>query len=276
MTNYYYILSSLPNLSLDGRPDETALDKAFDLIMRQCDQADLEHISWFLYRNESYNLIEYWQQLYGHIEHRPLRKPYGHKTSDFNGLDQNLEILPPFLRSWYEEQRERIPHWNLNRIETEVLSQFFQAAEALEDSPFVRDYFNFEHQLRGLMASFHQGEYSFIDQDRSFSNHAIVALLRRRPLTIRQEDQLTFPFLEDLIHSLSSKDPKQISLAVHQVLWQEADDLAQGHYFDRFALLNYVAKLFLLYRREQLFQNQEEPKLQSLVKSALQNIEVHD
>lgn len=275
MTNYYYILSSLPNLSLDKRPSEEELDEAIALIKRQCDEGDLAQIQWFYYRNECFNLIEYWQHQFGHIPSRPLRKPYIHPEKDFKFIDQDLEILPPFLMTWYEEEREHLPFWSINDIENRVQTIFFNAAEDLEPS-FIKSYFEFEHQLRGLMATFHQGEYEFINQDLILSNETIAGLLKRRPLRLSDNDKLQYPHLESLLLALKGKDPIDISLEVHKVLWVKADELASGHYYDRISLLNYVAKLFLLYRREQLFQNQNEPHLQRLVNEALQKIESHD
>ena len=275
MTNYYYILSSLPKLSLDQRPSEEALDEAIALLKRQCDEGDLKQVQWFYYRNECYNLIEYWQHVFGHIPNRPLRKPYIHSESDFKSIDQDLETLPPFLQEWYENEREHLPFWTINEIENRVQTKFFEAVEALEPS-FIKSYFEFEHRVRGLMASFHQSEYPFVNQELIYSDEKVVPLLKRRPLRFAEEDRLAYPFLENLIHSLQSKDPMEISLAVHKVLWAEADDLASDHYYDRIALLNYTAKLFLLYRREQLFQNQDEPHLQRLVNEALQNIQTND
>lgn len=275
MTNYYYILSSLPNLSLEERPAEDILDEAMALLKRQCDPGDLEQINWFYYRNECFNLIEYWQHLYGHIPSRPLRKPYLHQEAEFKAIDADLEILPPFLREWYPEHKEQLAFWSPNEIENKIQSQFFAAAEDLEPS-FIKDYFQFEHLVRGLMASFHQAEYGFINQELILSSEPIASALKRRPIRFSEEDRLAYPYLENLIQALKGKDPIHISKAVHEVLWQFADELASGHYYDRIALLNYVAKLFLLYRREQLFQNQEVPHLDRLVMEALQNIESND
>lgn len=126
MTNYYYILSSLPNLSLDKRPSEEELDEAIALIKRQCDEGDLAQIQWLYYRNECFNLIEYWQHQFGHIPSRPLRKLYIHPEKDFKFIDQDLEILPPFLMTWYEEEREHLPFWSINDIENRVQTKFFK------------------------------------------------------------------------------------------------------------------------------------------------------
>lgn len=272
MSNYYYILSSLPRFELDQKPDEHLLDEAIDLIKRQCSEEDLSVIKWFFYRNEVYNLIEYWQTKYGHIPARPFRKPNSHSSEDFESLPKNLEVLPPFLREWYESYGEEIQHWSMNEIEYRLQAQFFEAVNGI-DSDYVRHFFQFEHQLRAIMASFHQSRYGFIDQELVFYKDALAKHLAQEPLRLSEEDQLEHPYLDKLLQALLSKDPNAITTAVHEVLWQHADDLSNGQYFNQISLLNYIVKLFLLYRREQLIQNKTKPQLQVLVDGALKNFQ---
>ncbi|WP_421753553.1 DUF2764 family protein [Croceimicrobium sp.] len=275
MTEYYYILSSMPDLDLEKRPSEEALEEAIDLILRQIQDEDRENLAWFFRRNDLYNLIEFWQFEYGHLLHRPLRKPYSLDQEKLKNLRLEPEVLPFFLQDWYRENQESMGHWSANRIETEVHKRFFDAIEALPPS-FIRDYFLFEKEMRAFMATYHQSRYPFLDSDVQWLNREISQGLHKKPAQISPTLQLEKPWLEKLLKALDSKEPKTISLAVHQVLWAKADELSTAHYFDLTALLNYCAKLFLLYRREQLSENRKEARLQALVDEALQNLSQHD
>jgi len=268
-------LSSLPDLKLDQRPVEEELDEAVDLIKRQVQGADLENLHWFFFRNDLYNLIEYWQTEFDQLLERPFRKPYSINRKDYSQLAQHSGVLPNYLQSWYETHQETIRHWKPNRIETELHEVFFKSVEGLE-AGFVRDYFLFEKQLRAIIASYHQSRYEFLDGEKKWLEKSLRQTLQRSPLQLSPQIVLETPYLEPLTKALDTKDPSTISLAVHQILWDEADRLTKGHYFDSFALLNYCAKLFLLYRREQLEENQTEARLDVLVQEALSNIKNND
>lgn len=56
------------------------------------------------------------------------------------------------------------------------------------------------------MATFHQGEYEFINQDLILSNEMIAGLSKRRPLRLSDNDKLQFPYLESLLLALKGKD----------------------------------------------------------------------
>jgi len=265
----------MPDLSLDKRPSEEELEEAINLILRQLSDADKEQVAWFFRRNDLYNLIEFWQFEYDHLLHRPLRKPHSINRDKLKNIKIEPELLPSFLQEWYRENQEVIAQWSANRIETELHNLFFQAIENLEDG-FIKDYFLFEKELRAIMATYHQSRYNFLDQKPHWLEKELRTALQRKPAQIGNQIQLEMPFLEDLLKSLNSKDPTAITKSVHQILWFKADELSRAHYFDIKALLNYCAKLFLLYRREQLQENKKQARLQSLVDEALSNISQHD
>ncbi len=275
MTEYYYILSSMPALSLDKRPNEEELDEAIQLILRNLSEKDQESLAWFFRRNDVYNLIEYWQFEFDHLLHRPLRKPYSLSQENLKSLRVSSDQLPFFLREWYQENQDLLPHWSANRIETEVHKLFFEAIEDCEEG-FIREYFLFEKELRSIMATYHQSRYTFLDSEPKWLEKGLRQNLQRNPVQLNENLNLEMPFLSGLLKALDTKEPIEITRAVHQVLWDKADELAQAHYYDLRALLNYCAKLFLLYRREQLQDNRKQARLQTLVDEALSNIEKDD
>ena len=265
----------MPDLSLDKRPSEEDLEEAINLILRQLSDEDQRQLAWFFRRNDLYNLIEFWQFEFDQLLHRPLRKPHSLDRDRLKNIRLEPELLPSFLQDWYLENREVLPHWSPNRIETELHELFFEAIESLEPG-FIKDYFLFEKELRAIMATYHQTRYEFLDQNPKWLEKEVRNTLQRKPLQIGNQLSLEMPFLEELLKTLKGKDPAEITKMVHQILWTKADELSNAHYFDLHALLNYCAKLFLLYRREQLQENKKQARLQSLVDEALSNISQHD
>lgn len=265
----------MPKLSLSKRPPEEELEEAINLILRQLSDDEQSDLAWFFRRNDLYNLIEFWQFQYDHLLHRPLRKPHLLKRETLKNLKPSSEQVPKYMREWYEENQDLIPYWSANRIETELHELFFGAISELPEG-FIRRYFLFEKELREIMASYHQARYNFLDQDAQWLTKDLRQALHKEPPLLNQKLMLEKPYLEGLLKALASKNPATITRAVHEILWEQADALSRAHYYDYTALLNYAAKLFLLYRREQLDENKRQARLQVLVDEALSNITNHE
>jgi hypothetical protein len=275
MSNYYYILSALPQLSLENTLQESDLDEAWSLIKRNASKDDLEQINWFLRRNDLYNLLESWQHRYLSYPYRPLRKPYSLSRKEVSVIDKDPALLDPIFHEFYQRVISDMPHWSANEMDRKWFRHFFNKVDA-EAKAFISDLFSFERYVRSLMATFNQGVYSFVNKDIVYTDELIRSQLIKGNIQLSERQKLSQPFLESLLKALATKDPLSISNAVHLVLWEKADELAYGHYFDQFALLNYCSKLFLIYRREQFSQNQKKPFLKDLLEAATKDIKQHD
>tara|TARA_R110001592_G_scaffold162584_2_gene395904 strand:- start:31706 stop:32533 length:828 start_codon:yes stop_codon:yes gene_type:complete len=275
MSNYYYILSSLPQLKLDKSLSEEDLDEAWQLIQRNASAEDLKEIAWFWQRNDLYNLLETWQYRFLNYPLRPLRKPYSLTTEDLAASEKDIDILPPLWREFYLEHKEEIIHWTANEMDSYALDYYFDQL-ALKADPFISQLFAFEREVRSLMATFNTSLYPFANKEIRYGSTPLHQQLLKGKSSLSEKQKLGQTFLQPLLNALATKDPQAITNAVHQVLWNKADTLASAHYFDRLALLNYCSKLFLIYRREQLSSNQQKPFLRDLLGEALKNINHHD
>lgn len=275
MSNYYYILSALPTLSLKNHLGESQLDEAWNLIQRNVEEGDLAEINWFVWRNDLYNLLEFWQESYLNYPVRPLRKPYSLTEIEFKNLEKDPSVLPSALREFYESNQMLIPHWSANEMDSAFFNYFFTLVA--EKAPvFIRELLSFEKDLRSLMATFNQGLYSFVNKEFKYTDASIRKTLQKEQVKLNSQELLQYPFLSRAIAALSAKDPIRISYTVHEILWEKANELTKGQYFNRLQLLNYCSKLFLIYRREQLSTNQNKPFLKDLVKGVVKSIPSYD
>ncbi len=275
MANYYYIISSLPVLKMESRLSEEVLDEAWFLIQNNCSAEDWQQINWFVKRNDLHNLLESWQHRYLAYPFRPLRKPYSIGSDKIAASEKDPQLLDAIWLAFYEEHSDDFNHWTANEMDSNWFSYFFQMV-SLKGHSFISALFQFEDEVRSLMATFNTSLYSFVNKDYRYGVNPIHQQLLLGKSQLSEKQKLEYPFLELLLNSLSSKDPEIITNAVHQVLWNKADDLARGHYFDQVSLLNYCFKLFLIYRREQLKINQNKPFLADLLAESIKNIKYHD
>jgi len=275
MSNYYYIISSLPTLSLESNLAEEDLDEAWRLIKRQASQEDLRQIAWFWQRNDLHNLLESWQHRYLNFPFRPLRKPYSLSIENILASENKVDLLDTLWQEFYQQHKDDMPQWSATEMDSYWFDYFFQKVTE-NANPFISELFAFERELRSLMATFNTSIYPFVNKDISYVNTPLYRQLLKGNSQLSEKQKLSQPFLDSLLKALANKDPQDITNAVHHVLWGKADEMANGHYFDQLALLNYCSKLFLIYRREQLSTNQQKPFLADLLEESLKNINHHD
>lgn len=268
MAEYYYLMASLPELKLEEPPAQDQLEEAFQLIQRQIEPADAEAFRWLLYRNDVYNLIEYWQDEQNIMPPRPMRYPSSLDREELARTEREPSLLPPFLHAFMEEEGAKAPHWPATEIENRLHAQFFSALPQAPH-PFLQDYYAFEDELRAIIATYHQSLYHFIDQEPQYLNKNLRQRLRKGQAGLSENLKRNMPFLPELLNVLASKEVDDISTQVHRILWNRAEELSQGHYFDLYALLAYGVRLFLLFRRKHLDKNRQEAHLQALIEFAI-------
>ena len=268
MADYYYLIASLPELSLNEPPSQDRLEEALQLIQRQLSPPDQEAFRWFLYRNDVYNLIEFWQDQQNELPPRPLRYPHSVPVDDFPRLSREAELLPAFLQPFMEANANEAPHWPATVIENRLHGYFFEALDQAPH-PFLRAYFSFEDELRAIIATYHQAEYDFIDSEPLFLSKNLRQSVRKGQAGLTENLRLNLPFLPELLRTLAEKDVAAISTQVHKILWGQAEELSRGHYFDLTVLLAYAARLMLLFRRKHLDSNRRADHLEHLIQFAI-------
>jgi hypothetical protein len=274
MADYYYVIASLPGLSLEQRPSDQQLKEAWQLIDRQVSEpVDRQAVLWFLYRNDIHNLVEHFQHKILDFPRRPLRQPASINEEDLEQIEKDASPLPFFLSEFYESHRSHMMAWNATEIENKWHQLFFESVQK-DAPPFIQQYFEFEDQLRRMTATFNTKHYSFLDPENRFLAKDLAKSISRGHEGLPENLQWNYPFLSELLKALASGDLNRITKQVHQSLWERSESLAKGQYFNQTALLSYCARLFLLFRRKHLIFNKEQPYREQLVALALKNTQI--
>lgn len=266
MTNYYYLISSLPELDFTQGLRLADLDEALDLIDRQVSDSDLiEAIRFYYQRNEVLNLIEALQHQHYKYEHRPPRLPY---RLDYTKLikEKRMDELPDFISEWFNQKQSEIALMGASTLAKNLLTLLYNQPV---NHPYNKLFLDFESLIRRQFATLNKGSYKFINQDLSFIEGELGKRLEQDNIRLSSVDKLSFPYLEELILSQRSRDLKQMTNTIHRLLWNKSEALSTGHYFDDWNLLSYVSRAFLTYRREQLEVNEGQPQLDIILQNAL-------
>lgn len=142
MAKYYYVGTFLPTLSLDERPEITFGE--LDVLYRDnLTHWDYEKVLLLRRFYDILNLRSFWQEerLDPRGEMDPLE--LGEALVSRSGLP---DYVYDFIDR-YPKKEDRIHHFPF------LLAKFFQSAQKLRD-PFLRQYLNFERELRLVMTAF--------------------------------------------------------------------------------------------------------------------------
>lgn len=143
MKNYYYIGTILPDLSFDAMP-EMSLHDLNDLLRDNLSPHDFKLTETARHLFDISNIRSIWlgEEL----------DPWG--NLDENELEEallNLEGLPDFVYEFlaaYDKKEDRLTHF------PQLIATFFQKASKELPKGFLRDYLNFEKELRLVFIPF--------------------------------------------------------------------------------------------------------------------------
>jgi hypothetical protein len=142
MAKYYFVGTMLPSLSFDA-PPEISFEKLEVLLRDNLTFGDYEKTLVIRRFFDILNLRALWLE--------EELDPRGELTAlELNEALINRAGLPDFVYEFidrYPKREDRIHHFPF------LLAKFFQSAESLND-PFLRDYMNFERELRLVMTAF--------------------------------------------------------------------------------------------------------------------------
>jgi len=142
MTDYYFLISSLPTLEFGKKPPIDFHQLFFSYKMN-IEGKDFEKVRRFLLYFDCQNLVNLWRE-------KPL-DPWGYL--DKKGIDEALlvdTVLPDFVFDFlkkYPEKEQRITYF------PELLSSFFKTM-IYEEKGFLKDYFVLQRSIRLLKTAF--------------------------------------------------------------------------------------------------------------------------
>ena len=259
--NYYYLIATLPNLSLDETNAVIDYEGSIDTIRRNLDGEDKTLFEWLLYPNDHRNVLNV---LFHQYHERPMSNKIWPSTVDVDMIAEYLHhpyYFPSHIADFLVADQDRFQEMSMTEIENRLDEYFYQNVTNLSDR-FLQDYFNFDRILKSIVTGTNRSIYTFHPKAEQTEDPYIVDNLMREGVGMSPLNR-AYPFLESLKEVLGSKDPLLIEKKMDAIRWSFIDENIDG-FFNRQQVFGYTLKLLMVYRWDLLNKQNDGTYLQRL------------
>ena len=265
---YYYLISSLPDISLQTEANEIDFNETFDSIKRNLSKADRQLLRYLIYPNDIKNLISTIAHNYHDVPLAPFKTPAIFNQEEIKKFKLIRRNFPDFINGFLADNEDRLNHMSLRNIENALLDRFYSKVISLQ-SRFLTNYYQFVRALKALIAAFNYNSYSFLSQPYIPDADRLILQVGpdRAPSALVIKD---YPYLEELIVVLSKQQPEETEHFIDTVIWNYLDETINDT-FSSEAVFAYAIKLQISQRKVAIKSQSSDNGLEALLQKIINN-----
>lgn len=271
--NYYYLIATLPNLSLEETRFKIDFEATLTTIRRNLEAEDELLFRYLIYPNDHKNLLGAIFRQYQDTARNLFVEPAIFDRSEIEEYPRQPHDFPEYLGDFVREFQDRFSELKRSEVEAQLARKFYHEVDQLDDD-FIRAYFAFDRVLRSMIAGFNRALYPY-------NQEVELAELDHISGQLTQEGAgaailaRSYPFIEALREAIDTKDPNRIEPVLWEIRWEFVESYA-ADFFSRQQVYGYVVKLLMVKRLTDLRVQRREKHLDRLVgqiKRTLQPLE---
>ena len=248
---YYYLIATLPDLSLEIETANINFDEIVETIERNLTNEDKQIFKYLIYPHDNRNLLNAIFKKHHGIVPLPFQRPAVFSPVIIEDYVQERYNFPDYMADFLMTFQERFSEMEMVETETHLVESFIREVSQVPEA-FIKDYYFFEKHLKSMVAAFNRSLYNF---------HGSVSVLEETEISEKLANEgsgmsvlsQAYPFIVSLREAIHSKKPWLIEQTVDQIKWEFIDHYNKEFFSNRH-VYGYVLKLFILQRRDLLEQ----------------------
>lgn len=248
--NYYYLISSLPELRLDDYKEPYRVNEFIEELYANLEPMDAEYVQDILYMNDNPNIIDIicgsantWLDARGNWTFKEMKS-----------LIENPQIMDEKSNSYI---LEAINSLNGLKNESSAINRY-QAEELLlggfykkmmqHDNFFIRNYFTFDFRLRNILLAINKRKFN-IDEIKLLETEDDEVLQRLKTSTANDFGlSASVDYIQPLLDVFEKDDIVYREKFIDQLRWDMIDQINTFSYFKVDVLFGYLIKLMIVER----------------------------
>jgi hypothetical protein len=230
---YFYLISSLPDLELDSQKKLPSLTEFLDFCESQLSEKEFLELKKVFIFNDILNAAKSDSR-----ESSPYIYPAFYTREDFLENLKDTDEFFPFLSTYFcNKKLGKRDYPELQEID-ELFALFYENLETLSKNRFITDYFRFELDLRNTLTFLNMKK-----NNMDFKEYLVPFgdSYERLSKTMNVENSL--PDIEVLVESVNEGDIIATELTVDNVRWKWLDNEVGNDYFSLKFIIAYAIKL---------------------------------
>ena len=249
---YYYFISGLPELELDGSGDLPSFASFVCEAMEHLTSSDAALLRILRLPIDNGNLINILEK-----REAPFNEGGNYDEAELVREIAGPESMPEYMRIIIEAHKSDVPIYNNITWEDQLNWLFYDYAEVAKNS-FLRDWFSFDLNMGNLLSALKCREFNISFErrlDQRLENLCSQAIIGHNEVseTILESNAPDLslapllPWVEDVL-ALDRTDLAGFEKGIDLIKWKWLDDMTSFNHFDIEVLLSYGIKLQMTQR----------------------------
>jgi hypothetical protein len=249
-SNYYYLVSSLPDLRLDDYKEPYRVNELIDELYINLDPEHFQYIKDILYMNDIPNIVDIvcksgntWLDARGNYTFDQMRELFENPEV----LDEKEHAYIIELMSLIEGLKSEGKQLERLRVEQLIWKNYYLKMTSHKNE-FIKKYYNFDYHLRNLLLAV--SKRKFKAEDVSLLDIAEDDLVKKLKTSTATDFGLgnTLDYLQLIIDAFEKNDIIYREKLIDQLRWDMIDQFNTFAYFKIDVLLGFLIKLILVER----------------------------
>lgn len=268
MTNgYYYLISSLPELTLNDKAVEFDMLSFRKWVWEHLDTKDQELLAILYYSYDIQNMVNLMTN-----HGSQWQKGGNYYRSDWERYLQDPIDLPPGLRFFLQENPGKWKPEDYKSLLNKATTYFINWCRTL-DNDFLRRWLRFEQNLKNLLIWLNSYKFGLDPTDEVLGDYYEAEYLRQASPTEIDLKAWDFRFREVMVHF----DNSNIALRefiIDEMRWRFLDELETLHSFGIERLLGFAIRLQIINRNIESTEERGKNRLKRILNDIRSNYEV--
>jgi len=266
--NYYYLISSLPEVHPLMEASTLDYDELFDSIKRNLNNKDSQLYRYLIYPNDLHNLLSVLSQEYQNWSSVNFKSPSVFDKEDIKAYRKNRRNFPDFMNDFLSENEDRLGSMSRREMEDAMQNRFYNEVFEINNT-FLTTYYKFIRELKSLTAAYNFNTYDFLTQPSIQDAERLILQVGpdRSPSASVLKD---YAFLEELMTTLAEHQPEKTERLIDRIIWGFLDE-STGEHFSREVVFAYAIKLKILKRWLSLEPENDNKEFNRLVQEITNN-----
>ena len=264
MAKYYYLVASLPDLSLEQDYSKLNPEEIYANIVQNLEEEDRKFLRLFLLQDDLRNLVNLLSSNYRFLEPYPyFFTPSNFTEEQINEFHYHLDDLPAFVVRLLEENEDEFKSLDPGRIESIFFNEYYQQCLRSENN-FISTYFAFDLSLRNIIAGLNCKNYDLEVARHTLDDIATSGAIRKSNAKDFGLSEY-FPYITKIQELIDSGDVIKLEKYVEELRWKYVDEITSASFFDINVILGYTTKLLMIKRQTQFKPEEGSERVVSLM-----------
>ncbi len=244
--SYYYLISGLPDLSLDYAIDNQGkhqidTEELVDTIFRNLEPNDARSFRYLIYPNDNLNFLNILLQRYQDIPASRYIQPAMLDQQTVEEYQKNRSDLAVYMSDFLRDYEDQFPSMAPREMEDKLWQMYYN--EAIPSDPFIGDYCRFERKMKQFFSAYNHSYHDFLKAP-IFEDVRMAQVGAGKSLA---GDLLRdFPYVEGIDEIVSCEDPIDIATFSDKVIWEYLDQTPG--FFGKEQVFTYTIRLLIIDR----------------------------